>query len=63
MVVPTVQSCTSTNVDPASLIDKYNKEVEAIFKRYPLIKSLSRHSTKGADLAEYINLIDQTKGV
>jgi hypothetical protein len=54
---------TSTNVDPASLIDKYNKEVEAIFKRYPLIKSLSRHSTKGADLAEYINLIDQTKGV
>jgi hypothetical protein len=54
---------TSTNVDPASLIDKYNKEVEAICKRYPLIKSISRHSTEGADLAEYINLIDQTKGV
>jgi hypothetical protein len=54
---------TSTNVDPASLIDKYNKEVEAIFKRYPLIKSLSKYSTEGADLAEYINLIDQTKGV
>jgi hypothetical protein len=54
---------TSTNVDPASLIDKYNKEVEAIFKRYPLIKGISKYSTEGADLAEYINLIDQTKGV
>jgi hypothetical protein len=54
---------TSTNVDPASLIDKYNKEVEAIFKRYPLIKSLSKYSTEGADLAEYINLIDTKKGV
>jgi hypothetical protein len=54
---------TSNNIDPASLIDKYNKEVEAIFQRYPLIKNLSKYSTQGADLAEYINLIDQTKGV
>jgi hypothetical protein len=54
---------TSTNIDPATLIDKYNKEVEAIFKRYPLIKGISKYSTEGKDLAEYINLIDQTKGV
>jgi hypothetical protein len=54
---------TSTNVDPATLIDKYNNEVETIFKRYPLIKSLSRYSTEGADLANYINLIDTQKGV
>jgi hypothetical protein len=54
---------TSTNIDPTTLIDKYNKEVETIFKRYPLIKSISRHSTHGADLAEYINLVDQAKGV
>ena len=54
---------TSTNIDPATLIDKYNKEVEAIYKRYPLIKGISRYSIEGADLAEYINLIDQTKGV
>lgn len=54
---------TSTKVDPATLIDKYNKEVETIIKRYPLIKNLSKYSTEGADLAEYINLIDQTKGV
>jgi hypothetical protein len=54
---------TSTNLDPASLIDKYNKEVETIFKRYPLIKSISKYSTEGKDLAEYINLVDQAKGV
>jgi hypothetical protein len=54
---------TSTNIDPATLIDKYNKEVEAIFKRYPLIKGISKYSTESADLAEYINLIDTKKGV
>lgn len=54
---------TSANVDPATLIDKYNKEVETIIKRYPLIKGLSKYSTEGADLAEYINLIDTQKGV
>lgn len=54
---------TSTNVDPATLIDKYNKEVETIIKRYPLIKNLSKYSTEGANVAEYINLIDAKKGV
>ena len=54
---------TSTTVDPSTLIDKYNKEVGAIKKRYPLIKNLSKYSIEGADVAEYINLIDQTKGV
>ena len=54
---------TSTNVDPATLIDKYNTEVEAIKKRYPLIKGLSKYSTESADLAEYINLVDESKGI
>ena len=54
---------TATTVDPATLIDKYNKEVEAIFQRYPLIKSISRHSVQGINVAEYINLIDSSKGV
>jgi hypothetical protein len=54
---------TSTNVDPATLIDKYDKEVEAIFQRYPLLKSISRHSAQGINVAEYINLIDSSKGV
>jgi hypothetical protein len=54
---------TATTVDPATLIDKYSKEVEAIFQRYPLIKSISRHSAHGMYVAEYINLIDSSKGV
>jgi len=54
---------TSSNIDPTTLIDKYNKEVESIFQRYPLIKSLSKYSTEGLHLAEYINLVDTQKGV
>jgi hypothetical protein len=54
---------TATTVDPATLIDKYGKEVEAIFQRYPLIKSISRHSAQGMHVAEYINLVDSSKGV
>jgi hypothetical protein len=54
---------TKNNIDPNALITQYSKEVEAIYKRYPLIKSLSKYSTEGADLAEYINLIDTQKGV
>jgi hypothetical protein len=54
---------TKNNVDPSALITQYTKEVEAIKQRYPLIKNLSKYSTEGADLAEYINLIDTQKGV
>jgi hypothetical protein len=54
---------TQSNIDPTSLIDKYNKEVESIYKRYPLLKRLSKYSTEGAEVAEYINLIDAKKGV
>lgn len=54
---------TASTVDPATLIDKYNKEVEAIYQRYPLLKSISKHSAHGMYVAEYINLIDSSKGV
>ena len=54
---------TSSNTDPTTLIDKYSKEVEAVKQRYPLIDNLNRYSTKASDLAEYINLIDSSKGI
>lgn len=54
---------TSQNVDPNKLISKYREEVNTIYKRYPLIKSLSGYSVDNMALAEYINLIDQTKGI
>lgn len=54
---------TQTNADPSKLIDKYMKEVEDVYKRYPLLKRLSKYSTEGVEVAEYINLVDEKKGV
>lgn len=51
-----------TSTSPQALIDKYTKEVNDVFMRYPLLKSLNYSVSKDA-VAEYINLIDQTKGV
>lgn len=54
---------TQANVDPSALIDKYQTEVNTIYKRYPLLKHISRYSVEGKDIAEYINLVDSSKGV
>lgn len=53
----------SNKVDPTALIAKYNAEVEAMKIRYPLLLSLSYSSVKSQAVAEYINLIDQSKGI
>jgi hypothetical protein len=52
----------ATNTSPQALIDKYTQEVVEVKNRYPLLKNLSYNVDKMA-VAEYINLIDQTKGV
>jgi hypothetical protein len=54
---------TQANIDPSKLIDKYSKEVENIYKRYPLLKRISKYSVEGAEVAEYINMCDEKKGV
>lgn len=54
---------TQANVDPSALIDKYKAEVQAIYKRYPLLKHIGRYSVEPKDIAEYINLMDSSKGV
>jgi uncharacterized protein YfkK (UPF0435 family) len=53
---------TAAKVDPNALIAKYNGEVAAIYIRYPLLRSLS-HTVDSQAVAEYINLIDQNKGI
>ncbi len=53
-----VKSSTS----PQALIDKYTKDVNDVFMRYPLLKSLTYGTSKEA-VAEYVNLIDQVKGI
>jgi hypothetical protein len=54
---------TQANIDPSSLIDKYSKEVEGIYTRYPLLKKISKYGVEGSDVGEYINLIDAKKGI
>ncbi len=54
---------STTNVSPQALIDKYKQEAVDIIKRYPLLKHVSGYSVDKEAVAEYINLIDQTKGV
>lgn len=54
---------TQSNLDPAALLDKYRNEVVNLYKRYPLLKKLSNYNVSGEEVAEYINLIDEKKGV
>lgn len=52
----------ANQVDPNAMIEKYKKRVEEIYKRYPLLNSLSYSVDKKA-VVEYINMIDQVKGI
>jgi hypothetical protein len=51
------------NIDPTAEIAKYKDQVLAIKRRYPLLSSLSRYSAEDSAVAEYINAIDQVKGI
>ena len=53
----------NTNTSPQQLIDKYTQEVMEVKSRYPLLKNLSGYSIDKMAVAEYINLIDKSKGV
>jgi hypothetical protein len=54
---------TKTNINSSKLINDCTVKMNEVKKRYPLINDLSRYSVKAADVAEYINLIDLSKGV
>jgi hypothetical protein len=59
----TYQVKTQANIDPSVLITKYKEEVHQLRQRYPLMKSLTKYTVIDSDLAEYINLIDESKGI
>jgi hypothetical protein len=52
-----------TTASPAALINKYTQDVVEFNARYPMLKFVSGYDVKSDELAEYINMIDQTKGV
>jgi hypothetical protein len=47
--------------DPSALIETYNNEANELVKRYPLLDYVSYAPT--AVVSDYINMIDQTKGM
>lgn len=55
---------TNQNVDPTALISKYQTKLNELRKRYPLVDAIGRYSSVNpSDIAEYINLIDEKKGI
>jgi hypothetical protein len=53
----------TANLSPDALVTKYQKEVDEVNRRYPLLNKLSTYRVEASDIAEYVNLIDAKKGI
>jgi hypothetical protein len=53
----------TANLSPDALIAKYQTELNNVNRRYPLLTQLNTYRTDASDIAEYINLIDASKGI
>jgi hypothetical protein len=53
----------TANLSPDALVTKYQKELDAVNSRYPLLTKLSTYRVEASDIAEYVNLIDAKKGI
>jgi hypothetical protein len=53
----------NANLSPEALMIKYQKELDAVNSRYPLLSKLSTYRVEASDIAEYVNLIDAKKGI
>jgi hypothetical protein len=53
----------NANLSPEALVIKYQKELDAVNSRYPLLSKLSTYRVEASDIAEYVNLIDAKKGI
>jgi hypothetical protein len=53
----------SANLSPEALVTKYQKELNVVNSRYPLLTKLSTYRVEASDIAEYVNLIDAKKGI
>ena len=50
-----------SNFDVYAVITKFEHECKSVHERYPLLKY--SYGARDVDLADYINLIDNVKGV
>ena len=53
----------NANTSPDALVAKYQGELNSVNRRYPLLAKLSTYRVEAGDIAEYINLIDTSKGI
>jgi hypothetical protein len=53
----------NANLSPEALMIKYQKELDTVNGRYPLLSKLSTYRVEASDIAEYVNLIDAKKGI
>jgi hypothetical protein len=53
----------NANLSPEALTVKYQKELNAVNSRYPLLSKLNTYRVDASDIAEYVNLIDAKKGI
>jgi hypothetical protein len=53
----------NANLSPEALTVKYQQQLNAVNKRYPLVAKLSTYRVDASEVAEYINLIDAKKGI
>lgn len=51
------------NIDPNKLIEQYKVKVEKIMSRYPMLQHISSYYAKIDDVVDYINMVDQVKGI
>ena len=54
---------TGNNIDPTQEIAKYKEQLVEVKQRYPLLSAVSKWSASDEAVAEYINAIDQVKGI
>lgn len=53
----------NANLSPDALVNKYNQMFREVNRRYPLLVKLNTYRTEASDIAEYINMCDQKKGI
>lgn len=46
-----------------TLINKYQSNINNVYRRYPLLRCISHYSAVAKDIADYINMIDAVKGI
>lgn len=53
----------NANLSPDALVTKYNADLAVVNRRYPLLNKMNTYRVEASDIAEYINLIDEKKGI